>query len=346
MSFDLMNDLGVMAIARVPEWKRLGAIGSGHSHNAYTGVPATQTSGITLATNEGFAIRTLFLVSPRERAHAHRSRVRVTTVDDTATYTATLGESGAQTLDHDYAATGGDAEPEILAGLRDSINTGVDLGALGGANLTFADANPDTITRSAGDWTTDGVNVGDRVTPTGTASNDVTYTVAGVTTTVLTLVANDAVVAEGPVAVTAFVVQRPVQATVEDRDGDGTDDTLVVERIDVDEEIDDPTNDFTTTVSATGSGALEFDEDATSFDLQVWLLPAGQGSVKQDVEQLWTIPPSSEFTGIDYKGRSERVDTAGFSRQYQQISNITNPSGDSGDATIQNFVGPAILETR
>jgi hypothetical protein len=64
-------------------------------------------------------------------------------------------------------------------------------------NLTFADDDPDTITRASGDWTAEGLAVGDIVTVSGSTSNDGSYTVAEVTsTTVLTLVATDSLSAE------------------------------------------------------------------------------------------------------------------------------------------------------
>ena len=68
----------------------------------------------------------------------------------------------------------------------------------GDPNLTFADANPDTITRDAGDWVADGFRVGDAITVALSTSNDGTYVVGAVATTVLTLSAADALTAEGP----------------------------------------------------------------------------------------------------------------------------------------------------
>jgi hypothetical protein len=77
----------------------------------------------------------------------------------------------------------------------------VALGATG--NLTFADANPDTITRSAGSWIADGVTVGDVLVITNSVSNNGSYTVAARDATTATLVATDTLTAEGPVAATA-----------------------------------------------------------------------------------------------------------------------------------------------
>ncbi len=68
--------------------------------------------------------------------------------------------------------------------------------------LTFANANPDTITRAAGSWDTDGFEDGMVITITNAASanNGRKFTIASHTTTVLTLVAADAVTAEGSAA--------------------------------------------------------------------------------------------------------------------------------------------------
>lgn len=59
--------------------------------------------------------------------------------------------------------------------------------------LTFAEvgATGDTITRSGGSWIDDGFRVGDTVTITGTASNNVTGAIAALTATVLTFNATD-----------------------------------------------------------------------------------------------------------------------------------------------------------
>jgi hypothetical protein len=70
----------------------------------------------------------------------------------------------------------------------------------GNPNLTFADADPDTITRAAGSFVTDGFTAGDSIVVSGTVSNDGTYTIdtGGVAASVLTLIATDTLSAEGP----------------------------------------------------------------------------------------------------------------------------------------------------
>ncbi len=66
----------------------------------------------------------------------------------------------------------------------------------GAPSVTFADADPDTITRAAGDWAADGFRAGDVIVVSGTASNDGTFVVATVTALVLTLVSADTLTAE------------------------------------------------------------------------------------------------------------------------------------------------------
>ncbi len=65
-----------------------------------------------------------------------------------------------------------------------------------GNTVTFADANPDTITRTSGSWITDGFVDGDIFTVTNSTSNDGTYTIADTAALVLTLVGGDALAAE------------------------------------------------------------------------------------------------------------------------------------------------------
>lgn len=59
--------------------------------------------------------------------------------------------------------------------------------------LTFAEvgASGDTITRNRGSWLDDGFRVGDSITVSGTASNNVTGTIANVTATVITMGTTD-----------------------------------------------------------------------------------------------------------------------------------------------------------
>ena len=81
-------------------------------------------------------------------------------------------------------------------------------------NLTFADANPDTIARSSGDWTADGVAAGDIITISGSTSNDGSYTIVSATSSTLTLVATDTLTAEGPSGSIGAIVRRPFKRTI------------------------------------------------------------------------------------------------------------------------------------
>ncbi len=67
--------------------------------------------------------------------------------------------------------------------------------------VTFADVNPDTITRATNSWVDDGVKVGDIINITNSTSNNFAYTVASITTVAnpndtITLVGGDSIVAE------------------------------------------------------------------------------------------------------------------------------------------------------
>lgn len=74
-------------------------------------------------------------------------------------------------------------------------------------DLTFANADPDTIYRASGTWNGDGVSVGDVIVISGTTNNNGSYTVAIVGTDTMTLVGTDSLTAEGPLACTKNVYQ-------------------------------------------------------------------------------------------------------------------------------------------
>ena len=69
-------------------------------------------------------------------------------------------------------------------------------------SVTFADTDPDTITRAAGSFITEGYAAGMSLLWAATASNNFTYRVSAVVALTLTLNAVETVVAEGPVAAT------------------------------------------------------------------------------------------------------------------------------------------------
>lgn len=90
--------------------------------------------------------------------------------------------------------------------------TATQVTASGGRTLTFADANPDTITASSGSFISDGYSKGQTLTVAGTSSNNGTYTIASVTATVITLISTDTLVAEGPLSATATLDAAPTHA--------------------------------------------------------------------------------------------------------------------------------------
>ena len=100
------------------------------------------------------------------------------------------------TFDTDIYATGAPVVTAQLKGNHVEDTRSV----VSGVDITFADANPDTITRASGSFVTDGYVANDRVDGSGSASNDGKYTIATVAALVLTLIASDTLVAEGPVA--------------------------------------------------------------------------------------------------------------------------------------------------
>jgi uncharacterized phage protein (TIGR02218 family) len=67
----------------------------------------------------------------------------------------------------------------------------------GGETVNFNDVDPDTITRTAGSFITDGFEAGDRITVASSVSNNGTFDVASVAAATLTLVNADSLTTEG-----------------------------------------------------------------------------------------------------------------------------------------------------
>ena len=63
-------------------------------------------------------------------------------------------------------------------------------------DLSYADSDPDTITRASGSWIDDGVRAGSQLVIVG-GTNAGTYTVASATALIATLVASDTLIAGG-----------------------------------------------------------------------------------------------------------------------------------------------------
>lgn len=101
-----------------------------------------------------------------------------------------------------------DAKEAIINTISSLANTGViqtikvgddvggDVTMTGTPNLNFADANPDTITRTTGSWITDGFIDDMSIVITTSVSNNSTFTIDTLTATTITLVAIDTLVVE------------------------------------------------------------------------------------------------------------------------------------------------------
>lgn len=63
-------------------------------------------------------------------------------------------------------------------------------------DVSFADANPDTITDASGHFLTDGFEVGMSLIVSGSVSNDGNYSIASVTDTIITLIPTDTLTLE------------------------------------------------------------------------------------------------------------------------------------------------------
>ncbi len=135
-------------------------------------------------------------------------RIEKEQLHDYSDATPDLASSGALTLPllpDVVKLTGKTAITSIVASWPNRRVTLIygDTGVMtGDPNLTFADADPDTILRAAGSWATDGFAAGQDIR-VDSASNDGTYEIDTITTQtnpddLITLVGGDTLVAEGP----------------------------------------------------------------------------------------------------------------------------------------------------
>lgn len=89
------------------------------------------------------AIVTMWTVGLREDPAQHRSRVRIDTLDLSATYTVTIDGNAVA---HDAGAAGDTSEAEVLQGLADAINADGTVGAIVNASTEARNsATADTI---------------------------------------------------------------------------------------------------------------------------------------------------------------------------------------------------------
>jgi len=319
--YEALKSLAVKSQGQNPDWIEL----TDTNDKPYSSSAGKSCAG---------AVLTRVLCALRELPGRFSSRVTVTTVDDSATYTITIDG-----LTFAYAASGGDTAEDILAGLSVAIAAGESLGSL---TLTFTDANPDTILRSAGSWITDGVAIGTQVY-TDSVSNPGPFTVASLTATLLTLDAADVVVGEGPTAYTVTVKEQ-VTPTLEDRDKDSLSDTLVITRA------DNFLNEHITTIAATGTGVLAAEEDCSAGTMTIYTLPEVDGddqdnlTPRQGMYVPWVRPRDASET-LDSDGFDERVFTSGSWRVACYVYDLVGPSDpDAVTPTAHTFIGPSLTQ--
>lgn len=330
---NVVNRIATLLAGRRPEFQTvtLGTDG-GTPPKSRKVTPLSNQSGRILLDSP----RSRLLVDCREDMSRFSGRATITTLDNTGTLTATVNGT-----DYTFAGGGTETAAEMLVGLRNSINTGLDLGAL---TLTFS-ASPKTITRSAGSWITDGVQVGAKIDVTGSANNDgTTFLVLGVTATVLTVY--EAPTTEAAVAVTAVVVSQQVNATVEDRDGDGSSETLVV-RVELGDDIHadtplraaayaQPEEDFSFSVAYSGTGVVAYEVDASRATFTVFAVADGTGAGK---------PPDTAWRRIagpykaDWRGADKVFDSGGQERYDIRVQYTDG-------IVARAALGPSIMENK
>lgn len=108
-NFSASNEIAVLSACRSPLWTQ---------QSGYTGTPSTAADGVSVLAS----VTTMWAVDMRPRTGTgagfpgRQVTVTVDTVDDTATYTLTLGGTAIN-----YAASSGDDEQDIIQGLAAAI---------------------------------------------------------------------------------------------------------------------------------------------------------------------------------------------------------------------------------
>jgi len=125
IGYELIKELSVLSQGRAPEYSAQSEVTPGNLN----GPPDSAGAGVAL----GEAVVTMIKVISRADASKRQADISVAAVDDTATYTATIGGTA-----HDYAAGAGDDALAILTGLWEAINAGAEP-----VTATLVDADED-----------------------------------------------------------------------------------------------------------------------------------------------------------------------------------------------------------
>lgn len=131
--------------------------------------------------------------------------------------------------------------------------------------------------------------------------------------------------------VLAPAIAALVTVSVDDADGDGTDDTVnLVGKAEADYLID-----FLTT----GAAVLSVDADASTASMRFW---ATLGSANAPAG--WVLPYDADYP-FGYRGFMERFETAGLDRAYSELYDVTC-AGDGADVTYSVAIsyGPCVTE--
>lgn len=100
-------------------------------------------------------------------------------------------------------------------------------------------------------------------------------------------------------------------------------------------------DDYTIEIAATDTGVLACTADLMQSDIRLWALY--DGVVDSAIPSQWVPIKNAEYS-VDYRGISERLDTAGIDRIYVEISNPA-AGGDGADIIYQPrlSIGPSVL---
>lgn len=94
--------------------------------------------------------------------------------------------------------------------------------------------------------------------------------------------------------------------------------------------------DYTVTPSiGSGSGTISSESDATTADVRVYFYPR-QGQVTNNRPAAWVSSPALVWSGLDYHGLVERLDTGGLDRAYVEVS--------GEDGRVRAWIAPAKVE--
>lgn len=156
----------------------------------------------------------------------------------------------------------------------------------------------------------------------------------------------DAILANSTLTTAGFT------AAIEDADGDGSNDTVVITRGGANAADDYPIDAF----SATGSGVTAVTADALDCDADVFVYAGGVvRSTSEYVPPGWDCAVLLDGTiaqgiSVGTNNRIERLLLAGLQRVYVRLYNLTKSTTGAGDAagltaTAYAYVGTAVIES-